>query len=379
MPQEASPGPAIPRQASTRELATLLEVSKALAASLDLEVVMQTAIESAVAALELETGAIYLLDGDELRLGATTPPLPADFPDALRRARLADHAHLDASIRDGRPLFLADAASAPLTPAERAVVEARRLRSLLFVPLLLRGRALGAFIVGSQDGTRAIGEQQVDLCRMLAAEIALAVTNAQLFESVERARNELVAAYDATLLGWSLALEMRDEETNGHTERVTRATLELAAAMGLPATELPHVRRGALLHDIGKMVVPDRILHKTGALSPEEWEIMRRHPEHARAFLAKIDYLGPALEIPYCHHERWDGEGYPRGLRGEEIPLAARIFAVVDVFDALTSDRPYRAARSRSEALDYIREQSGRHFDPAVVSAFLAHAKPLGS
>jgi HD-GYP domain-containing protein (c-di-GMP phosphodiesterase class II) len=106
---------------------------------------------------------------------------------------------------------------------------------------------------------------------------------------------------------------------------------------------------------------------------------MRRHPEHARAFLAKIDYLGPALEIPYCHHERWDGDGYPRGLRGEEIPLAARIFAVVDVFDALTSDRPYRAARSRSEALDYIREQSGRHFDPAVVSTFLAYAKPLGS
>ena len=371
MAQDARSGSSTARPTSSRELATLLEVSKALAASLDLEVVLQTAIEGAVDALDLETGAIYLLEGDVLRLGATTPPLPADFPEALRRAALGDHPHLGASIRERRPLFLADAATAPLSPAERAVVEARRLRSLLFVPLLLHGRAVGAFIVGSQSVTRDVDEAQVDLCRMLAAEIALAVTNARLFESVERARTELVAAYDATLLGWSLALEMRDEETNGHTERVTRATVELATAMGVPPEEIPHVRRGALLHDIGKMVVPDRILHKPGELTAEEWEIMRRHPEHARAFLAKIDYLGPALEIPYCHHERWDGSGYPRGLRGEEIPLAARIFAVVDVFDALTSDRPYRPARGRAEALDHIREQSGRHFDPAIVRAFL--------
>jgi GAF domain-containing protein len=379
MPLDAEPDLAISRRTSAGTLTSLLEVSKALASSLELDVVLQTAIESAVTALGLETGAIYLLEGDELRLGATTPPLPPDFPEGLRRASMSDHPHLHASIRDGRPLFLADALVAPLTEPERAVVEARHLRSLLFVPLLLQGSALGALIVGSQNDLRPLEEGQVDLCLMLAAEIALAATNAKLFASVERARNELTAAYDATLLGWSLALEMRDEETNGHTERVTRATVELAAAMGVPLEDLPHIRRGALLHDIGKMVVPDRILHKAGPLTAEEWEIMRRHPEHARAFLDQIDYLAPALEIPYCHHERWDGTGYPRGLRGEEIPLPARIFAVVDVYDALTSDRPYRPARSREEAIAYIREESGRHFDPAVVRAFLGSLESAGT
>ena len=168
-----------------------------------------------------------------------------------------------------------------------------------------------------------------------------------------------------------MVLELRDQETQGHTLRVTDLTEELARKIGVPEEIIPHIRRGALLHDIGKMGIPDTILKKPGPLTEDEWTIMRQHPEYARQFLAHIDYLVPSLDIPYCHHEKWDGSGYPRGLKGEEIPLAARIFAVVDVFDALTSDRPYRKAWGKREALDYISEQTGKHFDPQIPPAFL--------
>jgi putative nucleotidyltransferase with HDIG domain len=181
----------------------------------------------------------------------------------------------------------------------------------------------------------------------------------------------LILAYDTTLEGWSAALDLRDKETEGHTQRVTKITVKLAESMGFNQEELVQVRRGALLHDIGKMGVPDRILHKPGKLDEEEWKIMRMHPVHAYQMLKEIAYLHEALDIPYCHHEKWDGAGYPRGLKGEEIPLEARIFAVVDIYDALTSDRPYRQSWTREETLSYIRGLSGNHLDPQVVGAFL--------
>ncbi len=191
-------------------------------------------------------------------------------------------------------------------------------------------------------------------------------------EQLRRAHVELRMAYDATIEGWSRALELRDQETQGHTLRVTELTVRLAREMGIEDKEaLAHIRRGALLHDIGKMGIPDSILLKPGPLTEEEQEIMKKHPVYAYEMLSPIEYLRPALDIPYCHHERWDGSGYPRGLKGEEIPLAARIFAVVDVWDALCSDRPYRNGLSREEALNYIRAQAGRLFDPRVVEAFV--------
>ncbi len=166
-------------------------------------------------------------------------------------------------------------------------------------------------------------------------------------------------------------MDLRDKETEGHTRRVTDLTLELARVFGFSDEELVHVRRGGLLHDIGKMGVPDKILLKEGALTAEEWVIMRQHPVFARELLLPIDYLRPSLDIPYGHHEKWDGTGYPRGLKGEEIPLIARIFAVVDVWDALTSHRPYRAAWPSDKALAHIQEQTGHHFDPHVVEVFI--------
>ena len=166
-------------------------------------------------------------------------------------------------------------------------------------------------------------------------------------------------------------MDLRDKETEGHTMRVTELTLQLARAQGLADDELTQVRYGALLHDIGKLGIPDSILLKPDKLTDEEWVVMRRHPEYAHAMLAPITYLRAALDIPYCHHEKWDGTGYPRGLKGHQIPLAARLFALVDVWDALRSDRPYRAAWPKEQVLDYIRTQTGAHFDPAAVEAFL--------
>jgi len=187
---------------------------------------------------------------------------------------------------------------------------------------------------------------------------------------LREANTQLLSAYEATIEGWSHALDLRDQETEGHSQRVTELTLKLAKILGMSDDEIMHIRRGALLHDMGKIGIPDSILHKPAALTDEEWVVMRKHPQFVYDMLYSVEYLRPALNIPYCHHEKWDGTGYPRGLKGEQIPLAARLFAVVDVWDALTSDRPYRPAWSQEDALIFIREQSGSHFDPQVVDLF---------
>jgi PAS domain S-box-containing protein/putative nucleotidyltransferase with HDIG domain len=205
----------------------------------------------------------------------------------------------------------------------------------------------------------------------LATQSAIAIENASLFENLQRSNMELTLAYDATIEGWSRALDLRDRETEGHTQRVAEMALELADKMGVNDVEKLDLWRGALLHDIGKMGVPDAILLKPGPLSNEEWEIMRQHPLYAYEMLSPIKYLKHALEIPYCHHEKWDGSGYPRGLKGNEIPLSARVFAVIDVFDALISDRPYSKPWPREKAYQYIRDQADKHFDPQVVKIFL--------
>ena len=354
-----------------QELSTLLEVSRTLAASLDLRHVLQKAIESAAQVLGLETGAIYLINGPSLYLGATTPPLPPDFPETLRNANLPDHPHICASVETRKPVYLSDAGNAELSPAEREVVELRHLRSILYVPLFLEDQPTGVVIVGSTGEVHPFSDHELELARTLSFQIALAVANARLFQSVEHANEELRRAYDATLEGWARALELRDEDTEGHTRRVTALVMRLAIRMGLPEASLEHIRRGALLHDIGKMGIPDRILRRPDRLSEADQATMRQHPELAHRVLQEIEYLRPALDIPYYHHEKWDGSGYPQGLKGTEIPLAARLFAVVDVFDALVSDRAYRRGSSTAEALEYIRTQSGAHFDPRVADAFI--------
>jgi putative nucleotidyltransferase with HDIG domain len=237
-------------------------------------------------------------------------------------------------------------------------------------PLLAKGSVVGVLQVYHRSPLRPDGEWLAFL-EALASQAAIAVENARLFEGLTRSNTQLTRSYDETISGWSAALDLRDQETEGHSLRVTDLTLRLSRAMGVPEEEVVHIRRGALLHDIGKMGVPDAILHKPGPLNEDEWAIMRRHPVLAYETLAPISFLRPALDIPYCHHEKWDGTGYPRGLSREQIPLAARIFAVADVWDALTSPRPYRPAWPQEKALNYIREQAGQHFDPRVVEVFL--------
>jgi len=206
---------------------------------------------------------------------------------------------------------------------------------------------------------------------IIGGQAAIALDSSLMFDAVQKTNVELLKAYDATIEGWSKAMDLRDKETEGHTQRVTDLTLTLARELKINESEMTALRRGALLHDIGKLGVPDNILRKPGPLTGEEWVLMRQHPEYAYQMLKPIDYLQNAIDIPYCHHEKWDGSGYPRGLKGNEIPLAARIFAIVDVWDALTSDRPYRPAWSEAQVLDYLKSQSGVHFDPEILGIFL--------
>jgi putative nucleotidyltransferase with HDIG domain len=196
-----------------------------------------------------------------------------------------------------------------------------------------------------------------------------------LVEDLQQSNRELIRAYDATLEGWVRFLDLRDHATEGHSQRVTRMTLDLARKVGFNGGRQTHLRRGALLHDIGKMGIPDRILQKPGPLDENEWLLMRKHPEFAYRILSKIDFLKPALDIPHHHHEKWDGSGYPDHLAGEEIPVAARLFAIVDVWDALNSDRPYRKAWPRNQVVEYLQHESGVHFDPEFVPVFLDYVQ----
>lgn len=211
----------------------------------------------------------------------------------------------------------------------------------------------------------------LEFMEYMALQAAIAIDNTSLFDDLQRSNVELTLAYDTTLEGWAKALDLRDKETEGHTRRVVDMTLRLARAMNVDEVQLVHVRRGALLHDIGKMGIPDAVLFKTGPLTDEETEIMHRHPVYAYELLYPIPYLRPAIDIPYAHHEKWDGTGYPRGLKGTQIPLAARVFAVADVWDALSFSRRYHEPWPKEKVCDHIRSQSGAYFDPEVVEVFL--------
>lgn len=196
-------------------------------------------------------------------------------------------------------------------------------------------------------------------------------------DMLEQAYSDLRATHEATLTGWVKALDLRDKETEGHTQRVVALTMRLADAVGMKDDNLIHICRGALLHDIGKLGVPDHILLKPGKLTGEEWSIMQRHPAYAYEWLSVVPYLSMTVDIPYCHHEKWDGTGYPRGLKGKEITLGSRLFPLVDVYDALCSDRPYRQAWSNEQTLDHIKAASGTHFDPEIVAVFLEMMSPV--
>lgn len=243
------------------------------------------------------------------------------------------------------------------------------------VPLVIKGQLKGVLELFNRELGETSDEWQ-NFLEILAGQTVIAIDNNQMFYELSRSNIELRLAYDSTIEGWSRALDMRDKETEGHSRRVTDMTLKLAQIYGMTGNELIHVKRGALLHDIGKLAILDHILLKPDKLNDEEWTIMRKHPRFAYEMLSPILFLRPAIDIPYCHHEKFDGLGYPRGISGEQIPVSARIFAIVDVWDALCSERPYRQAWSANKVSEYIKSLAGTHFDPSLVDLFLKNNQP---
>ena len=256
-----------------------------------------------------------------------------------------------------------------LLPRSRAFVPPGRAN--IAVPVKAGKTVIGVFHLAMKAPV-SFSREFVELVEMFGSYAGIIIRRVQLIDAQRHAQSELRKAYDETLEGWARAIGLRDDETLRHTSRVVKIALAIGMAMHLDAQSLEDLRRGALLHDIGKIGIPDNILRKPGPLSTEEQRIMQTHASFANELLKPIKYLERAIVVPYCHHERWDGTGYPQQLKGEEILLLARIFAVADVYDAMTSDRPYRSARTKDEALDYIRTQAGKHFDPRVVHAFLS-------
>jgi len=352
------------------QLGALRTIDLAINAGLDLNLTLSVILDHVRQQLNIDAASILLLNPRAQLLeyaagsGFSTP--------ALQHTRLrVGEGYAGRAVMERRVLHVANLQSRQTDFLRAPHFAQENFIAYYAVPLISKGRALGVLEIFHRS-TLAADQDWLNFMDTLAGQAAIAIDSAIMFKDLQWSNTELRMAYDKTIEGWSRALDLRDKETEDHTRRVTEMTLRLAEQLGFPDTELIHIRRGAILHDIGKVSISDSILLKAGKLTDQEWVIMRRHPLIAVELLSPISYLAPALHIPRSHHEKWDGTGYPDGLAGEQIPLAARIFALADVYDALMSDRPYRRAWSRSETLKYIREQAGKHFDPQIVPVFLA-------
>jgi putative nucleotidyltransferase with HDIG domain len=346
----------------------LLRVASRLNSRLTVHDVCEAICEEAARTIGAPAG-VFLFDTN---LQAFVPEATFDMPAGYAERYIPTSREIyNGHVRAMGDLFLfTDAQATPDLP-NHALYRDVNMRTIGVASLIREGEVLGLLKVYSFGKTRRFNASELALLQGVAHQASQALANARLFDQTQQLAEELRGAYDATIEGWALALDLRDKETEGHSRRVTEMALQLSKAMGVLPEQLEDIRRGALLHDIGKMGVPDSILLKPGPLTPEERTIMQQHTLLAQKMLSRIVHLHRAIEIPLSHHEKWEGGGYPHNLRGEEIPLPARIFAVVDVFDALTNERPYKKAWTIQDALAEIRSQSGRHFDPAVVEAFL--------
>lgn len=350
-------------------IAALRTIDIAISGSLDLRVTLNVLLEQVVNQLHVDAADVQLLNPLTRTLEHTAGRGFRTTNIHRTRLRVGECVSGRAAL-ERKIVSVVDLSESGDIFTRSSLVTGEDFVSVYCVPLMSKGHVKGVLEIFHRS--RLVPDPDwMEFLEALAVQAAIAIDNAALFNNLERSNVELMMAYDTTLEGWSRALDLRDKETEGHTQRVADMTLRIASEIGIGADEFVHLRRGALLHDIGKMGIPDRVLLKPGPLTDEEWVIMRRHPVYAHELLSPIAYLRPALDIPYCHHERWDGTGYPRGLKGKEIPLSARIFAIVDVWDALRSDRPYRPAWSEDMVREHIRSLSGTHFDPDVVEAFL--------
>ena len=351
------------------QLAALHKIDLVITGTLDLHLSLEMILDQTVRQLGADAACILLFDTHLHRL----------VPAGVRGMRSAAWQKVHVPFGQGyagecamerKPVKVLDLRRKEGDGLRAAARQAEEFISYCAVPMVSRGSLKGVLEVmfRSLRHTDALWEE---FFVAIGTQAAIAVDVATLIDELRSSRDELQVAYDATIEGWARALELRDVETSGHTARVAELTVRVAHAMGIDAGEIEQMRRGAILHDVGKTAIPDTILLKPGPLTDSERQIMQQHPKHAYEMLQPIRFLKHSLDIPYCHHERWDGKGYPRGLAGESIPLSARIFAVVDVFDALISDRPYRPAMPYEQVIAHIHESAGAHFDPRVVEVFL--------
>ena len=373
--QRAEDRAALQRQID--RLDALRRIDLAITGSLDLKVTLDVVLDQVNAQLEVDASCVLLLDPVSQRLGflAGRGVQRAAFREIHLRS---GEGFAGRAIMERAPVHVPELTDLETNTGFRNFLLREGFRAYYALPLVAKNEVKGV-LETLHRSPLGITTEWREFAETLAGQTAIAIENASLFADLTRSNSELRLAYDLTLDGWSRALDLRDDDTQGHTERVAELTIRLGRAMGMREEELVDLRRGALLHDMGKMGVPDAILRKPGPLTEEEWEVMRRHPVYAFELLSPIPFLRSALDIPYCHHERWDGTGYPRGLKGEEIPLAARVFSVIDVWDALRSDRPYRRGRPSDLVRSMIREGAGTQFDPRVVEVFLALDIPSGT
>jgi putative nucleotidyltransferase with HDIG domain len=355
-------------QPSRDRLDLVYRLSQTFNSSLDLDLVLNNVIDEVIVLLNAERGFVMLIDekGElNFRVARGIDQQTIEEPDFQISRSIVERVK-----NEGGAVLTIDAQKDDRFSHQHSITTLK-LRSIVCVPLKSKEKLIGIIYVDNRMVSGVFKQDDMELLTSIASSAAIAIENAGLFKDLQISKNALEIAYDSTLEGWAKALELRDQVTEGHTRRVTDQTVHLAKAMGINGDALNYIRRGSLLHDIGKMGIPDRILLKPGPLTAAEYDIMKKHPGFAYEMLSKIEFLRPSLDIPYCHHERWDGTGYPRGLKGIQIPLAARIFSVVDVWDALHSNRPYRQEWPVERITDYLTKQAGTQFDPAIVQTFI--------
>lgn len=357
----------LPIPTAFERLALLRAIDVSIALGMDLEATLRIILDQICSMLKLDAAAILLLaQGGEfsstIKHGvARNLHLPSEILPQGGAAGLA--------VREGRITYFTDIPE-EAAPLYTDVLPDKEVNDYLAIPLRTKESVWGVLELFHHEAIPS-SEEWWEVLEALRTQASISIQHASILSDLKQANHDLTTAYDATIQGWSHALDLRDNETAGHSERVTDMTLRIAAEMGVDEHEMILIRRGALLHDIGKMAIPDAILLKPDKLTEEEWEVMRKHPVYAYELLYPIAFLRTALDIPLCHHEKWDGAGYPYGLKEKQIPLAARIFTVADVWDALRSDRPYRAGWPVEKVRDYIVSLSGSQFDPEVVEVFL--------
>lgn len=349
-------------------LQTMQTIDRAILGNMDRNVLFNIFLKEVIGQFKVSAVGVLLLDPTEFTL-----QYEADYgfmTDIYKKTKLRlGEGFAGKAGLERKRVYIPDISESKDFKLPR-IMDEEGFVSYIAQPFIAKGQLIGVLETFHNEPIKPDAEW-FNYLETIAQQIAIAVDNIKLFENLQKTKTELLLAYESTIEGWSYAMDLRDKETEGHSQRVTEITLRLARELGMKEEDLVHIKRGALLHDIGKLGVPDAILLKPDKLTDEEWVLMRKHPVYAYEMVIRIDYLKPAIDIPYCHHERWDGSGYPRGLKGEEIPLAARIFAIADTYDALSSDRPYRSAWPRGKIIEYIKEQRGKNFDPKVVDAFL--------